>query len=294
MNAYYADGVSHLGKQIRGLRKRIGLTQAQLAAQCGLSGNSMISRVESGAMLPSEALLSHLASALGVERDALALLSDDPGEAALAESELAALAADAGAARARLQALVSEVTAELETHHESLAAFVGASRLGLVWTLERKLRRERRARAVWVMTPDLGVDLALPQVLAVVRANIASGTRYRYLLPDTARMQRRAAKLRAALTPEGDVNETTATPAATAANGDTPGQGDLEIRVTDASAFDFALETVLYDPKDRARRLGLLVAPTRRREIDAVLDSEAASRFERAFTRRWRTARPVV
>lgn len=59
-----------IGQNIRALRKQRGLTQAQLGAQCGLSGAS-IGSYEKGGTLPKRRTVERLASALGVPPERL-------------------------------------------------------------------------------------------------------------------------------------------------------------------------------------------------------------------------------
>lgn len=57
--------MSHLGKRIRMLRKKLGLTQSELAR--GELTKSMLSQIENGHAMPSMKSLTHIASALGCE-----------------------------------------------------------------------------------------------------------------------------------------------------------------------------------------------------------------------------------
>lgn len=63
-----------VGQTIRALRKKRGLTQAQLGGLCGLTG-AMVSGYERGGTLPKEKTLRALAEALGVP---VSRLTDEP------------------------------------------------------------------------------------------------------------------------------------------------------------------------------------------------------------------------
>lgn len=58
------------GPAIRAIREALGITQDSLALSCDISP-SYLSRIESGAKQPSEALLTALAGRLGVTKDAI-------------------------------------------------------------------------------------------------------------------------------------------------------------------------------------------------------------------------------
>ncbi|MGD8282389.1 MAG: helix-turn-helix transcriptional regulator [Gemmatimonadota bacterium] len=254
------------GAQIRRLRQRAGWTQTRLAEALDLSGNSMISRIESGSVRPSERIIDALAHTFGVERESLTMFLNRE-DAAPGPAEI--LRRDANDARARISGAVDGLLADIAGHRDALSTFFAASRLNLVWTLERKLRRESEANEVWVVTPDLKVDLSVPEIHAVVRENVRRGCRYRYLIPDTKRMRKEARRLLAAI----------------------PERGEPQIRA-DHVGFDFAFEMVLYDQGTDAQ-LGLLVAPTRRPEFDIVLGRAATRNLRRAFRRRWPAASEV-
>ena len=57
--------------RIRGLRRRSGITQAQLAASLGLRSSSTITMWETGDRNPSSSILPRLADALGCTIDEL-------------------------------------------------------------------------------------------------------------------------------------------------------------------------------------------------------------------------------
>jgi transcriptional regulator with XRE-family HTH domain len=71
--------ISRLGKKVRYLRERDGLSQSELAQAIGLSESSkgFISEIESGKKLPRAELLLRLADLFGVTTDYL--LRDDQG-----------------------------------------------------------------------------------------------------------------------------------------------------------------------------------------------------------------------
>ena len=59
-----------IGRNIRCTRTGMGMTQQQLAEQCGLT-KSMISKVENGVVVPALATLTKIAQALGVKASQL-------------------------------------------------------------------------------------------------------------------------------------------------------------------------------------------------------------------------------
>ncbi len=61
---------SRVGRRVRDLRRRLGLTQKELAERCGLSP-VYVQFIESGKRHPSLKALSRIAEALGVELDDL-------------------------------------------------------------------------------------------------------------------------------------------------------------------------------------------------------------------------------
>lgn len=71
--------ISRLGKKVRKLRERAGLSQTDLAQALGLSESSkgFISEIESGKKLPKTELVLRLADHFGVTTDYL--LRDDQG-----------------------------------------------------------------------------------------------------------------------------------------------------------------------------------------------------------------------
>lgn len=71
--------ISNLGRKVRLLRERAGMTQAELAQALGLSESSkgFISEIESGKKLPKAELVLRLAERFSVSTDYL--LRDDLG-----------------------------------------------------------------------------------------------------------------------------------------------------------------------------------------------------------------------
>jgi len=71
--------ISRLGRKVRYLRERAGLTQAELAQAIGLreSSKGFISEIESGKKTPKAELVLRLADHFGVTTDYL--LRDDQG-----------------------------------------------------------------------------------------------------------------------------------------------------------------------------------------------------------------------
>ncbi len=262
--------MSNIGNHLRHLRNRAGLTQNQLANAIGLSGNSLISRIESGRVSPTPSVLNALAKFYVLDLEVfLSLTASEPHGGGILDSELKAMADDAARARARLDQTVGQLLEEFESHQNTLTQFMMASKLNLVWSLPRKLKRERSAGEVWILSPSLASETDIPQIRVTVESNLKRGVRYRYLIPAMPAVEQRAKALLTSFVGTS-----------------------LEIRVAPLAVFEFAVETVIYDP-GKARRMGLMVAPTRRPEFDIVLGAETAARFESSFARIWSESDPV-
>lgn len=263
--------MSTLGQYVQTLRRQAGLTQKQLARAIGLAGNSLISRIESGRTLPSDAVLAALATFFDRDPETLTAMLAEANDAHTAiHSELSAMAQESDRARARLKESAELLLSEFDDHRETLGHFLVASKLNLVWALPRKLKRERQANTVWVLSPALESETSVPGVRTTVASNLVQGVRYSYLIPDDPVVIERACRLRAALS-----------------------SSCIEFRLGSAALFAFAVETVIYDA-GTARRLSLMVAPTRRPEFDIVLGADTADQFEAAFQAAWASARHLV
>ena len=262
--------MSSFSEHLRRLRTRAGLTQSALAHAIGLSGNSLISRLESGAVSPSDVVLHKLATFFDQDPEAMLALMQTarPSEDPLF-SEVDLMAREAAQARQHLETSVTSLLGEFEEHRDALRDFVSASKLNLVWSLSRKLRRESRANEVWVLSPGLDSETDFPEIRAVVKGNLARGVPYRYLICESGPVLARARDLVAKW------------------------KGQIEIRVAPEPLFEFAVETVIYDPRTQ-NRVSLMVAPTRRPEFDVVVGAVAADRFEDAFRKWWPESIVVV
>ena len=64
-----------VGQSIRGYRKKLGLTQAQLGARCGITAGA-VSSYENGVTVPRRGVVEKLARALGVAPDRLTEVPD--------------------------------------------------------------------------------------------------------------------------------------------------------------------------------------------------------------------------
>ncbi|MFZ5468779.1 MAG: helix-turn-helix domain-containing protein [Myxococcota bacterium] len=263
---------STFGQYLQSLRLDRRLTQAALAKAVGLKGNALISRIERGTAFPSPELRRRMAVTFAVEEIVLRDLAERDMGGARERQLLEDLADEHVGLRNRLQVSVDEIAGELEQHRQRIAAMLRASRLQLVWSLEQKIAFEGRARNVWVVTPDLNLELNVAAVRELVRANLARGVKYRYLIPDSLTLRRRARAL-FELAPRSEL---------------------LQVRQLKPMFFDFAIETVLYDAEDRKSRLGLMIAPSERADIDCVLSRAHLERMARSFERRWLRARPVA
>jgi len=261
--------MSDIGNHIRNLRGREGLTQTQLGLALGLSGNSLVSRIESGRVVPTPRVLAAVAEFFDQDLEALTAMATTADGGSILHSELSAMADEANRARDSLSVAVTELVQEFDAHQENLSNFLMASKLNLVWSLPRKLKRERQARTVWVLSPALESETHAPGVRATVSRNLANGVRYRYLIPNSEPALGRARALLEEF-----------------------GNGPLEIRTAPDMVFAFTIETVIYDAGSQ-RRLSLMVAPTRRPEFDIVLGANTADGFERSFSTHWNGGRRV-
>lgn len=79
-----------IGQNVKSARSRLGLTQAKLGETLGLD-TLTVSRIETGAQMPSVERLNELAAALGLS---LALLVTDPGKHDVFDGLLAAAVRD--------------------------------------------------------------------------------------------------------------------------------------------------------------------------------------------------------
>lgn len=253
--------MTSLGGRLAALREERGLTQTQVARAVGLSGNAFVSRLERGTVLPSPRLQRKLAALFGVSAALLRERVEIEATGAREQSLLDAVDAEVARLRERLGAEVDGLCGAFLEHRARLADTMRASRVQLLWSREQKISFEAGAREVWVVSPDLALDVG--PLREVVAANLARGARYRYLVPDTAAARRRARDL--------------------------PGG---EVRTRPLDAWRFVLEVVLYEPRDPRRRLGLMVAPSPRAEMDCVLGPAHASRFAESFQRAWKMAAP--
>jgi len=263
-----ARSANALGELIARLRRGAGLSQGELARAVGLRGNSYVSRVERGSVVPSDRLTRRLAFALGVE---LSTLETAAGQAN-ASSELVPffgeLEVEVARMRRLLEAEVRSLGHQIEHYRDRVASALRSSRLNIVWSEQEQLAYEAGARQVWVVTRELKSELRSNELRAVVAKNLARGARYRYLVPDTPPVRRRADKL---LEIVGD-------------------RGELEVRLLPPKLFAFATDAVLYDADDARRKLGLVVAPTPRTEYDFVMGRAYLRRFVMSFRSTWRTA----
>jgi hypothetical protein len=129
---------------------------------------------------------------------------------------------------------------------------------------------EARAREVWIVSPDLSLDVGAGAMREVVARNLSRNIPYRYLIPDIPPVRSRARRLLA----------------------ESPAGGHLEIRCRPRAEWSFVVEIALYDPTS-PRRVGLMLAPSVRSETDCLLSPRHTARFCQAFARQWAGARPV-
>jgi len=262
--------MSSIGEQIRRLRTQAGLTQTALAHAIGLSGNSLISRIESGRTPPTDRVLQDVARFFDLDVETLIALRTTSQDSSHSMAlELDRVSRDAREAREQLHTAVDRITADLESHRQALSSFLLASKLNLVWSLPRKLKREGRAKEVWVLSPAFASETDVPEIRAVVKANLSRGVAYRYLIPDHPKVIRAAQKFRQGLS------------------------GPFEVRTMPPEFFGFLVETVIYDPGTE-ERTGLMVAPMKRSEFDIVMGASVAEQYEKSFRRHWRQGRPIA
>ncbi len=255
-----------LAEQLVALRRGRGLTQAEVARAVGLNGNAVISRLERGALLPSAKLQERLSRLFGLPLAVLRDRVDAEATGAREQSVLDAVDDEVQRLRGVLAAETEALVAELGQARARLAETLLASRVQLMWSREQKVAHEAAAKSIWVVSPDLRLDVG--PLRPVVAANLARGASYRYLVPAAPRALARAqALLRLG--------------------------GALEVRATPPDGWRFVLEVVLYDVRSAKRRLGLMVAPSARAETDCVLSPAHVRRFAAEFERAWSAARRV-
>jgi len=249
-----------LAEQLVALRRARGLTQTEVARAAGLSGNAVISRLERGSLLPSPRLQEKLGKVYGLPLAVLRDRVDAEATGAQEQSVLDAVDDEVQRLRAVLHAETEKLVAELGHARARLAETLLASRVQLMWSREQKIAHEAAAKTIWVVSPDLRLDVG--PLRPIVAANLARGAQYRYLLPALPEVRRRATALQRL-------------------------GGDLEVRFTPPDRWRFVLEVVLYDVRSPKRRLGLMVAPSARAETDCVLSPAHVLRFARDFDRAW-------
>ncbi|MEW5738222.1 MAG: helix-turn-helix transcriptional regulator [Myxococcota bacterium] len=260
-----------LGDMLRQLRVERGLTQQQVARRLGLSGNAVISRLERGVVLPSEALRRKLARLLGVEPALLATRVQRESRGATATALLADLSTAFDAAHQQLEGELGALRRSLAQHQARIAHVLTLSELQLLWGLPDKLAYEATVKSAWVVTPDLLLDVQRDALRKVVRDNVARGVEYRYLVPPSPGVLQRARRFLKDFGPKAPV----------------------EVRSAPADGLMFLSEVVLYDALT-PQRLGLMVAPTARSDVDCVLSPVHAARLARGFQEVWRTAARVT
>lgn len=152
-----------------------------------------------------------------------------------------------------------------------LAHTLRMSELQLLWGLPDKIAYEATVKSAWVLSPDLVLDQGSPELRAVVRANLERGVEYRYLVPSRTAVTRRARQLLR----------------------EAPAGARLSVRVLSQPDPLLVTEVVLYDART-PQRLGLMIAPTDRPDVDCVLGAVHAQRLVRAFENAWHSARPLA
>lgn len=266
----YARPAFTLGDMVRQLRIERGLSQVQLALRLGLSGNAYVSRIERGAVLPSGPMQRRLADELGVEPALLAARVSRESHGSTATALLSDIGQAFEGARARFADEVEALSRSLGEHQVRLAHTLRLSELQLLWGLADKLAYEATVQSAWVLSPDLELDASNAELREVVRKNLERGVEYRFLVPAARGVLRRARVLRSLL----------------------PRSTGLEVRVLAVANPLLVTEVVLYDARSD-HRLGLMVAPTERPDVDCVLSAPHARRLVHAYATAWRAARPL-
>lgn len=259
-----------LGDMVRQLRIERGLTQKQLAKKVGLRGNAFISRIERGSALPSVPMQRRLADVLGVEAALLAARVSRESHGSTATALLADIGQAFDGARQRFANELDALSRSLAEHQVRLAHTLRLSELQLLWGLPDKLAYEATVHTAWVLSPDLVLDASNAPLRAVVAQNLARGVEYRYLVPNQRAVIRRAQQMLR----------------------DAPAGANVRMRVMEQVVPLLVTEVVLYDARSE-RRLGLMVAPTERPDVDCVLSAAHAHRLVRAFDAAWRSAKAV-
>ncbi len=190
------------------------------------------------------------------------------------QSTATALLADIGAAfeqaRTHFARELDAMSDSMRTHQARIANTLRVAELQLLWDADDKIAYEATVRTVWVLSPDLQLDTQNSKLQRVVKDNLARGVRYRYLVPhDATAMKRARALLRTV-----------------------PSQGDIQVRVLPPAAVVMLTEVTLYDATT-PQRLGLMIAPTQRPDVDCVLSAAHTNNFVHAYRLAWKGARAL-
>ncbi|MER7518597.1 tetratricopeptide repeat protein [Streptomyces sp. NPDC126499] len=161
--------LTQLGSRIRDLRRRAGLSQAELAGD-GLSA-SYVSLLEAGKRRPSDEVLRELAEKLRCDPDyLLQCLDEDPGESLELELKFAELSMVSGDSETALEAF--ETAAE-RAREAGLTALLARAEWGTARSLENLGRLEPAARKYEALlrlpSRDRGKVLDLSVVVALCR-----------------------------------------------------------------------------------------------------------------------------
>ena len=259
-----------IGDMVRQVRVERGLTQTQLARRLGLTGNAVVSRLERGTSLPSEALRRKLAKVLHLEPALLETRVQREARGSTATALLTDLGTAFERAQRQMEDELDSLRKGLAQHQARLAHVLRLSEFQLLWGLSDKLAWEATVKSAWIVTPDLLLDVQSEAVRKVVRENVSRGVTYRYLVPQTPGVVQRAKKFMSGF----------------------PGGSSLEVRSVRDEGWLFLSELVLYDAQT-SRRLGLMIAPTARTDVDCVLSPTHSARLARGFAETWSRATPL-
>jgi transcriptional regulator with XRE-family HTH domain len=270
MRPQTSHAVFSLGDMLRQQREERGLTQTQLARALGLRGNAFVSRMERGTALPSVAMQAQLAKALGVDASLFAVRVAREASHSTSTALLADISQAFANVQNDLQGEMTRLSHSLAQHQSRIAHLLRMSEMQLLWGLSDKVAFEGTIRSAWVVSPDLELDSNDEAVRSTVRTNLARGVEYRYLIPRQRAVVARAKRM---------LQEHHQVPS-------------LQVRTLPAAHAMLITEMVVYEA-GTSERLGLMVAPTARTDVDCVLSRIHAERLERAFAHAWRHAAVV-
>ena len=141
-----------IGDMVRQVRVERGLTQTQLARRLGLTGNAVVSRLERGTSLPSEALRRKLAKVLHLEPALLETRVQREARGSTATALLTDLGTAFERAQRQMEDELDSLRKGLAQHQARLAHVLRLSEFQLLWGLSDKLAWEATVKSAWIVT----------------------------------------------------------------------------------------------------------------------------------------------